>query len=339
MIRIAFLCVVACSNSRDTPTVGSAAAPTASPCDRAVERMRAFFAAMDPARLDKAASVLRTHCARWPAAVQSCMIDARDPSTETACIGQLPQDLAQSWVTEIKEAIVGPFDCDQMADTALRWVVVPVHGDPELRAELAVREVLLASCAKWPAKVLQCVAKQDVTAEPLDCVDEPARSELAAQLTRRRALFEQAGKQRASAPSCAQVAAKHYGDDDKSRAALEKACAEQAWHPYTRRCVVAAKTSEERGWCVDTASRWTSPAATTLPSTPLPDCNLYIATVERLATCALIPQAQRDALRTDIEKIRRDWGKLDPNSVESVPYNEVCREAVRRIKRTMGRCG
>jgi hypothetical protein len=351
-LPLAALLFVACSSgSGPRPPVEPAptpvvATPDAAPpelaeaelCPRLLERVRETSGSMPPEEMEKMSAVLTEHCNQWPEPVRRCLATSPE-NAQPACMDKLDAPARDAFLAAITAALQGAPECDELALEAAQWVKLPdtIAGDDRKLALASVRQVLDGSCrVTWSENARRCVGS--ATAAPRTCFDGPddvaIGRALDAQLAPRTEVFTRAA---AIAPTdkkiaCAKVVAAHYGDAqwkgrladlksaDRKKAikasskALAAACKNEGWSAFVRACVVTAKTADERGFCID-PTRWGYPAgaATATSSGSVPECDAYVAVMEKYITCDKIPQASRDAARQGLDAMKSAW--VNPGAI------------------------
>jgi hypothetical protein len=206
--------------------------------------------------------------------------------------------------------------------------------EPERDWTLDVRRhLLLESCDHdWDPQVRACIGRatrSDGIASCLQALDTEARDELFAALARASTLAARMATVRTKPASigCTQVVAAHYGDAKwkgklasykaaerkkmiaDSRVAMKKACTRDAWSETLRACVVAGGEQT----CFEVAQlglAWGYPAAGSVTSLGIPECDEYGATIQRISTCSSIEPDARAALAKSFDEMRAHMASL-----------------------------
>jgi hypothetical protein len=278
---------------------------------------------------------------------------------------ELDPDMRQAFVTEIGATMTEPPTCEEIAAGPERWAPIPKEatGDARQRAALAIGDAVAASCAAWPDAVRQCTRER--ADAPRACLDSdvPANvgPDLDAALARRAEVWKRAAKFKSKDRKikCKKVADAHYERDawigkmadasgsDRRRAmrksedALEDACKDEKWPSFVRGCVIAARSEEERGWCIDIEKRWAYPALGavkppkppkppkpgTATSTGLPACDAYLAAHDKYIQCSEITAGERAAAQSERDALAAAW------------QDEACRTATEKLDTRIAAAG
>jgi hypothetical protein len=85
-----------------------------------------------------------------------------------------------------------------------------------------------------------------------------------------------------------------------------------------------------------------TPPAGGAAATGVPECDEYIAAVEKLMTCDKIPQAARDAQKQGLDAMKQGWSTLaDPNTPPEAKKAAAdgCKTAVDAVKQSASAAG
>jgi hypothetical protein len=334
------------------------AAPPALPperlCEMLVERTRAETEAAKPETL----AVVAAHCLRWPTSVQQCLATADE---QGPCMRELDPDLRTAFVTEIGATLNKAPTCEEIAAAPERWAPIPKEatGDARQRAALAIGDAIAASCAAWPEPIRHCTRDQSA---PRTCLDQDVAALLDGELARRAALWKKAADFRSGSRKikCKKVADAHYdrkawvgtmadlsGADRKlamrrSEDGLEDACKDEKWPAFTRGCVIAAKSVEERGWCIDIEKRWAYPAQGAVrakkprggtKSTGFAGCDEYVAAQKAYVACTEITADERAAAQAELEAMTKAWRRVDDDDDDAAKAQDAtCKAAAETLQ-------
>jgi hypothetical protein len=300
--------------------------------------------------------VLEAHCPRWPVAAIECLLTA-DTDDESSCLDSLTEEQRTAFFEDVSARMPEPApDCSMLAyGRGQDFVTLPADispADRELVARIN-REPVRTQCdAGWNDDVRICLG--DPANAARTCLEKQpgTAAELDKALVSRTALLATANgfKPTDKKIACSAVVTAHYGDKqwkDKlagvgakekkklvkaSTTAMAAACKDETWSALVRGCVIAAKTTEERGWCLDSAvdfGRWAYPAESVRPATMasgMPECDKYIASVEKLLVCDKFPETARDATREGIKAMREGWATATSADARMLA-EDACRTA------------
>lgn len=294
---------------------------------------------MDSTQAEKIMPIVDKHCPSWPESVRRCLATGPEDKMND-CLAELDPALRDAFVRDVMAVMTPPPSCDEMTASAVLFAPVPtgVQGDDATAVNRANGAAIVASCREnsWSDDVRRCVA--DAVSDPRICltaegVDPSVSTKLDADLKRRGDLFAAAiaFKPTDKKIGCDKAAAAHYGagqwktkmadakKKDKDKAIKQatkdftKACKDESWSAFVRGCVVAAKSEEERGWCID-ATKWGYPPGSEAvqpismtKSTGMPECDDYVAAVKRYGACDKLPAEARDAVAQSVTELEASW--------------------------------
>lgn len=216
----------------------------------------------------------------------------------------------------------------------------------------ARRHLLLDACGDgWDAVTRACIARAGNTsvAACLDQIEASERDELLATLASISELATKivAVRKKPASIGCKQVVAAHYGDakwkgklasfkaaDRKkmiaaSRARMAKACVDDAWSEMLRACIVAG--GEETCFQAEQMGlSWGYPAAGTVTTLGIPECDAYGATLQSLSSCSKVPEEARKALVKSFDEMRAHMAKLSAEERKRVATS--CKAGIAAVK-------
>lgn len=223
--------------------------------------------------------------------------------------------------------------CDVVVGDGSAFPPVIDAQAPEREWTLSVRRhLLLDACGDgWDERSRACIARAGTAAVVacLDHIDASERDELLATLTSISELATKisAARKKPAAIGCKQVVAAHYGDAKwkgklesfkaaerkkmiaASRAKMTKACTDDAWSETLRACIVAG--GEETCFQAEQMGlSWGYPAAGTVTTLGIPECDAYGATLQALSSCSKFPEEARKALTKSFDEMRAHMAKL-----------------------------
>ena len=223
--------------------------------------------------------------------------------------------------------------CDVVVGDGTAFPPVIDDQAPEREWTLSVRRhILLDACGDgWDERTRACISRAGSTGVVpcLDDIDASERNELLAALASVSDLATKisAARTKPASIGCKQVVAAHYGDatwkgklesfkaaDRKkmiaaSRTKMMKACLEGAWSETLRACIVAG--GEETCFQAEQMGlSWGYPAAGTVTTLGIPECDAYGATLQSLSSCSKFPEDARNALTKSFEEMRAHMAKL-----------------------------
>jgi hypothetical protein len=205
----------------------------------------------------------------------------------------------------------------------------------------------------------------NASSDPKVCLAADAATALDADLKGRGDLYAKAAAFKASDKkiSCDKATAAHYGAaqwkdqmvgaDKKAKAkaikdatkSFTKACKDESWTAFKRGCIVAAKSAQERSYCVEPT--WGYPPGDAVQpvsmttSTGIPECDAYVETVKHYGACDKLPQAAKDAVTQSIQQMEATWNpNMDDDSKKAAAEgckagNDALRDAAKQIGCTL----
>lgn len=269
---------------------------------------------------------------RWPASVLECIGTKPDPR---GCLDQLTDAQRAEYLSlvvppgELSHDTVHTPTChDAIRDP--EWFP-PVLGDtaPERAWALGQRyQVILHECQHgWSEDHLECLRDaadaSGVAACTRDHLAASEADELVAKLTAIDKLAAKiaAARQSPASLDCKRVVAAHYGDakwKDKldgfrpaerkkmiaaSRARMLEACTKDSWDEVLRACIIA----DGEQTCFEAFRMslvWGYPAAGTVSTLGIADCDAYGAAVASLMKCDKLPQESRDSMQQGFDAMK-----------------------------------
>jgi hypothetical protein len=153
---------------------------------------------------------------------------------------------------------------------------------------------------------------------------------------------------------CKQVVSTHYADArwkgkldgfaasarekmiTASRQRMNEACERQAWSDIVRACIVA------RGGmtCFEASGMglaWGYPAAGTVTSLGIADCDAYAAAIASITTCNKVPDASRQSLRRSFDEMQAHLASLP--AAERARLASSCRAGIDAIRQVASSAG
>lgn len=270
---------------------------------------------------------------RWPASVRDCIATALQPRS---CLDKLtsPQqrgyDAAiQRWVDDEEDVEVPEVPCEAVVDQPALFAPVVDANTPEREWLLDTRSrFLLDECDHgWSAEARACLGRVNTAEGITACLDAELvpseRIEINETLAKQAEVAAKmaASRKKPATIGCKQVVAAHYGDarwKDKldgfpaaqrkkmiegSRKRLAEACKQGAWSETLRACIVAG--GEQACFQAERMGlAWGYPAAGTVTSVGLVDCDRYGVALERIARCDKIPESSRASLRRSFDEMK-----------------------------------
>jgi hypothetical protein len=371
-----FLLVAACSGGTKNPkqpetvpepvaTADAAPPSLAELCPRVVEKFRAEVKDQPPDEVAKVAEILGRHCAAWPRATVECLVTAVEEN-QNSCLDPLSEEQRVAFFGEIQNTMSpeGP-SCKDVVFDIKDWAKVPdgiAASDVALVTAISQPPVSTSCQSAWEDATIKCVVEK--AGPPRACLDQQAdvAKSLGDDLAARDALFAAAAKYKATDKkiACKAVVEAHYGDkrwknkmptvaakDRKklikaSAAAMAAACAEEAWTPFLRGCVIAAKSEEQRNWCLQTdeyAGYWGYPAQSVAPkenpvgSTGIAACDQYVALVEKLMTCPKFPADGKAGMKESLDAMKQGITPAMPEDAKAATM-DACKTAIGAIRDT-----
>jgi hypothetical protein len=328
--------LAACGGKQPPPPVTKPAPVQVADCTDVGVILRGDVSNDDAAAGPAKERVYASSCAqdRWSQPVIDCIastpkpescLDKLDDKQRAAIESRLQlwdADYAES--TDDTPTTAPSLTCDDVLDDVSIFEPPIAANDPERDWHLAQRKAFLHDeCDHgWSEQAIAClhvamrVADGGAATRCVTTTLEPdERDEMTKQLAEyaRLAAKIAAAKKKPKTIECKQVVTAHYGDpmwkqkldgfpaaDRKkmiagSRDRMTKACADEAWDATLRACLVA-RGGETCFAANRMRLRWGYPAAGTVTSTGVAECDAYAAAVERVTKCHTIPQTSRDAL-------------------------------------------
>jgi len=252
------------------------------------------------------------------------------------------------------------FTCrDGLGDAAAYAPAITATGDDKDLALALRAPAIRAACeaGQWQQDVLKCL--QDSPAETCRAkLDAPAQKALADKLAESDKLLAKVAAARKKPPAtydCKKVVAAHYSDaawkgklaDRKpkdrtkaiadSRAAMTKACTDDAWSANERACIVAGGGDVCFAAVNQSATRWGFPALAVEAKTGIAECDLLLAHIDLIAHCDKAPQSIRDAYKQAAEQMVAMWTQLPPDQRAQAPAQ--CKQADDAIRQSAGSIG
>jgi hypothetical protein len=333
---LGLLVVAACAGKQAPPPASKPAPVQAADCTDVGVVMRGEIESDDPAAGPAKEQVFASSCRReqWSQSIIDCIASTLRPTSCLDKLDEAQrvafEDRLQRWHDDYHEPDDDPDDAGPAltCDDVLGDVAVfdpPIAADaPERAWHVAQRKAWLhEECDHgWSEVARACIVialRVDDRAAANRCLtsqlDADEQDEMKKQLAEYARLAGKiaAAKQKPRAITCKHVVATHYGAaawkqklDGFSAAArkkmiaasrdrMTKACTAESWDDTLRACLVARGGET----CFATHGmrlRWGYPAAGTVTSTGIAECDAYAAAVARITACPEIPETSRDTL-------------------------------------------
>jgi hypothetical protein len=306
---------------------------------------------------------------KWPADVLECLGSQADTG---ACLDKLPGDRKLIYENELgiteddgsggaPDAPMDDVACDDVVDEP--WLFPPALDDQAPERDWTVdarRRVLHEACDHdWNIVMRNCLADSDSPAQIEACLaklDTAERTELVTGLTRVSEIAKKiaAARKKPGSVVCKQVVTVHYGDPTwkgkldsykaaerkrliaASRTLMTKACTEEGWPETLRACVVVGGGQP----CFEAARmalRWGYPAAGTVKSIGVRECDEYGEALAAIATCDKISDEARAALGKSFDELRAHMAGISGDDRKKAAVSCAAgRDAVRAVAQSAG---
>lgn len=250
-----------------------------------------------------------------------------------------------------------PIDCAVGVGDVATYAPPIASTGPERDFAIAMRRrAVLALCERWTQDQRRCFTTGTAAATCRAQLEPAAQQALADALARHEAALAKTAQalKRPGTFECPQVVARHYGDAAwkghvdhvkpaarrtliaDARALMKKACTAEAWPPVLRACLAGGGGEPCFLGTPQSAQRWGYPPAG-VRRTGLPECDEYGVEVGRVARCAQIPSASRDAMADAYNAVAGAWTNIPADQRHAIATS--CRQARDAIRQALAALG
>ena len=311
-----------------------------------------------PARED---AILRS-CSddKWPTAMLACVGTSKTPNECLAKLNDAQRDSLNAklgtWDAQYatdpdgeEGGVAGGdekyVDCAELTDDVSRWQP-PIKDEKDWQT-IARKKLIETTCNAegWEEKTKECI--QAPANQPATCLaDSP--TQIAKQLTELDATATKIATARKKPISCAKAVAIHYSDASwkkrgpkvnkpeiaASRTEMTKQCTAEAWTEAQRACIVV----DDDPRCYSSPQRWGYPALILPPAKDMPaECALYKAAMDRISTCAALPETSRTAMRDAFGEAAKMWIGISADDAKAVA--PICAQGTEAMLGAFPECG